>query len=159
MQSATMFTTATLKPQSPLPITPKLTTPTACELWKKSEEISKELNIPLSVKQAKMCFETLALRANKPATGNTPSFNTHGKLTHRFYTTPNSNSITTPVKINNNNNNNKQPAHLIPPPNATTTADETSCQDEVNLLLSSSSSSSTSSSSSSTRTSNIILGN
>jgi hypothetical protein len=158
MQSATMFTTATLKPQSPLPTTPKLTTPTACELWKKSEEISKELNIPLSVKQAKMCFETLALRANKPATGNTPSFNTHGKLTHRFYTTPNSNSITTPVKINNNNNN-KQPAHLIPPPNATTTADETSCQDEVNLLLSSSSSSSTSSSSSSTRTSNIILGN
>lgn len=159
MQSATMFTTATIKPQSPLPTTPKSTTPTVCELWKKSEEISKELNIPLSVKQAKMCFETLALRANKPATVNTPSFSTHGKLTHRFYTTPNSNSITTPTTTPVKINNNKQSAHLIPPPNTITNADEASCQDEVNLLLSSSSSSSTSSSSSSTRTSNIILGN
>lgn len=31
------------------------------ELFNKSEEISKELNIPLSVKQAKACFENLAL--------------------------------------------------------------------------------------------------
>ena len=33
------------------------------QLWKRSEEICRELNIPLSVKQAKMCFETLAMQS------------------------------------------------------------------------------------------------
>ena len=149
-----------------------------CELWKKSEEISRELNIPLSVKQAKMCFETLALRA----ANNTPKVPTSisnidftsSSNTNPAQATP---SVSRPVSGNMNNLSRfiaSTRAQQVPTTTTTChsavlkpvngnghckSSDPSTLpmhQDEVNLLLSSSSSS-TSSSSSNTHHSNIIL--
>lgn len=149
-----------------------------CELWKKSEEISRELNIPLSVKQAKMCFETLALRAasnaskvptsisnidftsssntNTPPQANVPSVVSHRPLSgnmnnlSRFIASTRAQQVPTTTTATTCHSAVLKPVNS----NGQCKSSDSSTvspnhQDEVNLLLSSSSSSSTSSSSSS----------
>ena len=55
-------------------------------LWSRSEETSKELNIPLSVKQAKLCFENMA--GNRPQTKITISTPKSFKSYSRSFESP-----------------------------------------------------------------------
>lgn len=152
-----------------------------CELWKKSEEISRELNIPLSVKQAKMCFETLALRAASntskvPTSISNIDFTSSSSSSNTNTNTPQATPCgSRPVSGNMNNlsrfiastraqqvpttTTTCHSAVVLKPVNSSNghckSSDSSTLpnhQDEVNLLLSSSSSSSTSSSSSSSNT-------